>query len=63
MQMHTEMVEAMLAAVVLKLADGELELNVDDLLAVEGKVFMVNDCDDGFVLTVTDGEEVTDGRP
>lgn len=52
-----EMLEAFLAAVINKVCDGEIEVDVDDLIAVEGKVFAVNDVENGFVLSVMDGEE------
>ena len=48
------MLEALLAAAVHKLADGELELEADDLLAVEGMTFRLDDIPNGFRIVVSE---------
>jgi hypothetical protein len=55
--MHEEMIEAFLAAVVVKLADGQIELDADDLLAVEGQTLICNDIPDGFEIVVKKEDE------
>lgn len=51
-----QMIEALLAATVHKLADGELEISADDLLAVEGMTFRLDDIPGGFLIRVSDDD-------